>query len=260
MTPAEYSIKYNIPRSTVYKWLVAGKICGERTPFGWNAYDAPPKLPEYAPILSSISDYAAALIWFNAAIRDDAVTIRNKNAYITRRISQEIKSSQWQRENGTYICKISSVNLVRELRAAGFTGRKDSEKTPPPVEPQILVQALSESHSYAGYQLHYNRRFRGDKSHASYMPCFSVFGSEAIINAYADALYALNIAPRRKPSCRSTSNGTTYAVKYTSPVQLRAIADLVGTDCDADFWDKYSAHISAEPIPYEKYHQNQNFI
>lgn len=259
MTTKEYAAKYGLSLKAVYHKVYGGRVTLRRVNGNIDIDDTPPapsdrwRLPEE---LLSLPDYELALLWYTATICGTGLIVRNTDCYFAQKIAEALRGCVWSSQRNargpTWVYKADSRALTDALRSLGFTGRKDPYKMPPPTDPLIAAQALLETHSHLGWALQYERRHRGDKRYAYYIPEVGVSGSEAIINAYAEALCNAGIIPPRKLS--PAANGTTKLLYLTAQKQLRAIYDKFSTaeKRHAEYWERYERHISSPIIPHNQ--------
>lgn len=253
LTVTAYAAKYGIPLHTVYSGLYRGRIRGERTASGWQVEDAPP-LPRGAKSgsvsLAELSDYELALLWLNATITDEAnVVLRSKDGFVPAYFADRMGAALWQRESGSFVCKLSSVSLVRGLRELGFTGRMDAGLPAPVVEDAALAAAAVETRSSFVRQLRYDRRYPKDRRHAYYVPALALCASWPLLTAIAGALSRLAVIPPRRLS--PAANGTSATLKITSHRQLDALRNtLSAVGQNAVYWEDLDRHIATARQPY----------
>ena len=263
MTTAEYAARYGLTGRAVYHAVYAGRIPYSRQNGRLILEDTPPAVhPRFRKPeeLTELPDYILALIWFNGTISGDSILIRSKDPAIPDLIASAIRSSVWQRDGirEQRICKISSPAIADALRALGFSGRKDADRIPPPVEETALAKAFMESHTSLGFALQYDRRAPGDKSRAYYTPRVTFCAAPAIVDRFALALAALDIAPLKRPA--AAANGTSAVYVITSRTQLENASRTLSPDLDGygnpAFWARFDAHAARHTIPYDTYHEN----
>lgn len=253
LTVTAYAAKYGIPLHTVYSGLYRGRIRGERTASGWQVEDAPPP-PRGAKsgsvTLDDLSDYELALLWLNATITDEAnVVLRAKDGFVPSYFADRFSASLWQRESGSFVCKLSSVSLVRGLRALGFTGRMDAALPAPDVTDEALAAAAVETRSSFVRQLRYDRLHTHDKRYAYYVPALTLCASRPLLTAIAGALSRLTIIPPRRLS--PAANGTSATLKITSHRQLDALRNTLSVvGQNAVYWEDLDRHIASAKQPY----------
>lgn len=255
MTVAEYAAKYGVTEKSVYHAIYDGRLPKIHEGARLDLPDVP--FPENRKMrrraeLYELPDYILSLIWFTGSILDDAVIIRHQDQELHNIIGAHIRSSSWTREN-TYVTKINGVEIVSCLRGLGFSGKKDAERTPPPVEPREMAKAYFETHTSFTRALCHDRHNPG-RENASYHPAITFCASHSIIESLVLALCTLGIAPMRTIS--AAANGTSATIKYTSRPQLVAMHSLLspdlGSGTNAAFWDRFDAHICTAPVPYKK--------
>lgn len=260
MTPADYAKRYGFSRLAVYHAIYDGRVQGVRTEAGWDLIDVPPisrSTIRDEDELYDLPDYVFSLLWYNATISGDAILVRNKDAYAPSTIGRYLRGSEFcarRRTCDAYVLKITGVRLVAALRELGFSGRKDTDRLPPPVDPMAAAQALLETHGMFGWQLCYSHRYPRDKRYAFYRPKVGVSGSDAVVQAFADALHDARLIPeRRLDSC---ANGASRYLFITSAAQLAAVGDaFAGAEPrHTDFWERYGKHIAHPIISYDQYH------
>ena len=247
-----YAAKYGMPESSVYSALYRGRIRGERTSSGWLVEDTPPP-PRGAKsgsvTLTDLSDYDLALLWLCGTISEDAVVLRSKDAFVPAYFADRFSAALWQRESGSFVCKLSSVSLVRGLRELGFTGRKDHDLPAPEGAGAEFAAAFVESRSSFVRQLRYDRRYPMDKQHACYVPAVSLCASRPLLGAVADILHGLDIIPPRRLS--PAANQASATLKITSHRQLDAICNTLSPyGKNAAYWDALDRHIRKDRQPY----------
>lgn len=253
LTVTAYAAKYGIPLHTVYSGLYRGRIRGERTVSGWLVTDAPPpprRAKSGSVSLAELTDYELALLWLNATVTDEAnVVLRSKDGFVPAYFADRMGSALWQRESGTFVCKLSSVSLVRSLRDLGFTGRMDANLPAPDVEDAALAAAAAETRSSFVRQLRYDRRHTHDKQYAYYVPAIALCSSRPLLAAIADALSRLSIIPPRRLS--PAANGTSATLKITSHRQLDALRNTLSVvGQNAVYWEDFDRHIATARQPY----------
>lgn len=253
MTVAEYADRYKVSRSAVYHAIYAKRIDCSRNGRRFDLPDVPfpgCSLLRDPAELTGLSDYILALIWLNGSICDNAIVIRHADPYVVSAIASNIKSSTWQREN-TNVTKIVGVQIVRAFRDMGFTGKKDADRNPPPIEPLPLAKAYIETHASLTRILRHDRKNPG-KENAYYKPCVKVCAAPAVMEALIFALQYLDIAPYRRVS--PAANGKSATVTYAAASQLQKMHSVLSPDfghgTNAAFWDKFDEHISQALVPY----------
>ena len=247
-----YAAKYGIPVFTVYSALYAGRIRGERSGTGWLVEDAPPPprgAKKASAKVSDLSPYELALIWLGATISGDAVILRSKDGFVPSYFADKLGCALWQRESGSFVCKISSVSLVRSLRELGFTGRKDPDLAAPVGSGPEFAAAFVESRSSFVRQLRYDRRHPMDKQHAYYVPAITMCASYPMLETVAVILHDLGIIPPRQ--LYPAANRSSATLKITSRLQLDAIRNqLSAYGKNAVYWASFDRHISQAHQPY----------
>ena len=262
MTVTEYAARYNMSPTAIYKSVYAGRISFTRQNGRLDLADLPPEIhPRFRKPdeLTGLPDYILALIWFNGTISDDTILVRHKNPDIPETVASAIRASVWQRsgDKKQSVCKIGSATIANALRELGFTGKKDIDRTPPPVEPMAFAKAFTESHSCFGFALQYDRHHPGDKSKAFYTPRITLCSSPAITETFALSLAALNVAPMKRTA--RAANGASAIYTVTSRSQLENISRVLSADLDGfglhNFWPDFDAHAAHKTIPYFDYHE-----
>lgn len=247
-----YAAKYGIPVFTVYSALYAGRIHGEHTPSGWLVEDAPPPprgAKKASAKASDLSDYELALLWLGATISGDAVVIRSKDGFVPSYFADKLGCALWQRESGSFVCKIHSIVLVRSLRELGFTGRKDHALPAPDGAGAAFAAAFVESRSSLVRQLRYDRRHPMDKRYAYYVPSISMCASYPMLKTVADILHDLNIIPQRR--LYPAANHASATLKICAHAQLDAICNTLSAyGKNAAYWDALERHIRQARLPY----------
>lgn len=265
MTTAEYAAKYGLSTRAVYWAIYSGRLHGKRGPSGWDLDDAPPSVSDRwrAPEeLTSLPDYILALIWYNATTSRDAILIRNTDPYVSRTVAEYLRGSVWESKRNaktpTCIFKAHSPALAQALREIGFSGRSDSDRMAPPVDPLLAAQAFTETHGSLLFALRYSRRDSLDKQYAYYVPRLDVSGAVAIVQSYVDTLHGMGIIPRRRLS--PAANETSREISFTSQKQLIGIGNALSASTPRHdvFWSRYFAHIAQTPISYMDYHKRSN--
>lgn len=247
-----YAAKYGIPVFTVYSSLYAGRIRGERTGGIWLVEDAPPPprgAKKASAKVSDLSAYELALLWLGATISGDAVVLRSKDGFVPSYFADKLGCALWQRESGSFVCKIHSVSLVRSLRELGFTGRKDHALPAPDGAGAEFAAAFVETRSSFVRQLRYDMRHPMDKQHAYYVPAISMCASRPILVAVADILHGLDVIPPRRMS--PAANHASATLKICSHAQLDAILNTLSPyGKNAVYWDALDRHIRQARLPY----------
>lgn len=255
MTVAAYSAKHGVTEKAVYHAIYDGRLPRSYNGRQLDLPDIP--FPENrrlrkASELSDLPDYILSLIWFTGSIVDDAILIRHQDQELHRIISTHLPGSVWSRENTT-VTKIPGIAIVAQLREYGYSGKNNTARIPPPVEPLPLAKAYLETHTSFTRALIHDRHHPG-KEYASYYPSISLCASAAIMETLSLALCYLGIAPIRRLS--PAANGTSATIKYTSIAQLRDMHTILSVDLgsgtNAQFWERFDAHICTPPIPYTK--------
>lgn len=265
MTVLEYSERYNMSPTAIYKALYAGRISFTRQNGRFDLSDLPPAIhsrfrrPEE---FAALPDYILALIWFNGTISDNTILVRHKNPDIPETVASAIRASVWQRHGDKeHVCKIGSMTLSNALRELGFTGKKDIDRKPPPVEPVAFAKAFTESHSCFGFALQYDRHHPGDKSKAFYTPRITLCSSTSIAETFALSLAVLGVAPMKRTA--RAANGKSAIYEVTSRSQLKNISRVLSPDLDGfglhSFWSDFDIHASHKTIPYFEYHERSAY-
>lgn len=264
MTTAEYAKRYGLNIRAVYYAIYSGRLHGKRGPSGWDLDDSPPSVSDRwrAPEeLTSLPDYILALIWFSATITGDAILIRNTDPYIPKTVAEYLRGSVWESKRNaktpTCIFKAHGPALAQALREIGFSGRSDSDRMAPPVDPVLAAQAFTETHGSLLFALRYSRRDSLDKQYAYYVPRLDVSGAVAIVQSYVDTLHGMGIIPRRRLS--PAANETSREISFTSHKQLIGIGNALSAaiPCHRAFWDRYYEHIAQPPKSYAEYHKEE---
>lgn len=245
MTTAQYAEKYGLSIRRVYRLLTAGNIQAVKRGGEWVLDDVAPSRP--VTLFEQLDDYDIALLWLNATVSEDALLVRDVDPFVPMYLARKLHLHTWQR-NGKTVLKISSKPLVRSLQGIGYTGRKDAELPPPPVDACAFAAAMTECRSSFVRQLRYPGKSR-DKRRAYYSPCISLCASYPILEQYMSILYALGICPPRKLA--PAPNVTSATIRITSHAQLAEIvARLSGHGHNDEFWDQMIVHINKPPEPY----------
>lgn len=263
MTPNEYAARYGMTCKAVQRAVRAGRIPFTRQNGILDLEDVPPadhprfRKPEE---LTGLPDYILALIWFSGTISGDSILVRNQDPAIPEIVASAIRSSSWDRdgERSQRVCKICSPSICAALRDMGFSGRKDLDRIPPPVSEIALAKAFMESHSYLGYALQYRRDADGDKSRAYYTPCVKLCSAPAIMDAFALALAALDVAPLKRSATAANGRSSVYTI--TSRAQLQNASRVLSPDLDGfgnrAFWERFDAHAAEPVVSYADRHEN----
>lgn len=264
MTVAEYASRHGLTEKAVYHAVYAGRIPFVRRGGKLDLEDVPlavhPRFrrPEE---LTELPDYILALIWLNGTISGDSILVRHKDYAIPETVASAIRSSVWQRDgNRTQrVCKICSPAICAAIRDLGFSGRKDLDRLPPPVDEIALAKAFFESHSSFGFALHYARNAPGDKSRAYYSPRVTLCAAPGITDTLALALTSLDIAPLKRTAAAANGKSAVYII--TSRGQLETASRVLSPDLDGyglpGFWERFDAHAAAKAVPYAEYHKNE---
>ena len=267
MTVTEYAARYGLTERAVYHAVYAGRIPFTRQGGRLDLEDTPPAVhPRFRKPeeLTELPDYILALIWFNGTISDDSILVRAKDPAIPEIVASAVRSSMWQRDGDRKqrVCKICSPAICEALRSLGFTGKKDSDRLPPPVEETALAKAFMESHSCLGFALQYDRHAPGDKSRAYYTPRVTLCAAPGIMDAFALALTSLGIAPLKRTA--SAANGKSAIYVITSRAQLENASRVLSPELDGfgnrAFWNRFDSHASAKTIPYPVYHNQKELV
>ena len=257
MTVKEYAAKYDISIRAVYHGLYSGRIAGEIGLGGWNLNDSPPtKSARFrsSDELAALPDYELAIIWHTASICGDSIQIRNTDPYYGRTVSKVLHGSLWcssrNAKSQTWIYKASGQALVDALKSMGFSGRKNPDRQPPPVDDLIAARVLMETRCSLTWALRYKIRKSTDKRNAYYTPSIKIAGSSADLQQYVDTLCNKQIIPPRK--LYHAANGTTKVLSIASQEQLHSIYDVLaqGERSHCEWWDRYCKHIESPIIPY----------
>lgn len=208
--------------------------------------------------IRDFDDYELSLIWLNATITDDAVVLRSRDKFVPAYFADKLSCALWRRESGTYVCKISSVSLVRSLREMGFTGRMDHALAAPDAGAAEFASAFVESRASFVRQLRYDRRHPMDKQHAYYVPAISMCASYPMMLTVVDILHGLDIIPRRK--LYPAANQSSATLKITSCAQLEAIQTQLSIHGrNAAYWEAFGRHIkSAQQSYYADKRRNEH--
>lgn len=188
--------------------------------------------------------------------------IRNTDSYIPKTVAEYLRGSVWESQRNakttTWIFKAESLALTKSLREMGFSGRKDLDHMPPPVDPVLAAQAFTETHGSLLFALRYSRRDSLDKHYAYYVPRLDVSGAVAIVQSYVDTLHGMGIIPRRRLS--PAANETSREISFTSHKQLIGIGNALSASTPRHdvLWSRYFAHIAQTPISYMDYHKRSN--
>lgn len=199
--------------------------------------------------LAELPDYILGLIWFNATVSADRIVIKHGDPYIGEIVADFLPGHTWQRGK-TYICQIHNAKLVSDLHELGYSGKRNFERTAPPIEAFPLAKAYIESHASLTRSLRRNtRESRELKQGGIYIPCVKLCSAPGIVQAVTNALAHLDIAPERK--AHPGANGKSLTVAYTAPSQLRAMYNTLSADCEGlsntAFWERFDEHISKLP-------------
>ncbi len=259
MNVKEYSDLYGMSERAVYHAVYAGRLQYTRIDGRLEFENVPPAVhPRFRKQeeITGLSDYVLALLWFTATISGDSILVRHKNPNIPDTISKAIKATVWTSDSGRRILKIPSATLCAALSGLGFTGKKDLDRNPPPVDELALAKAFTETHSCLGFALQYERYHSGDKDHAFYTPRVTLCAAPAIIESYSLALTSLNIAPLKRWA--KAANGKSAIYTVTVREQLENMSTVLSPDYEGlsvpMFWDRFNEHAASPTIPYHKYH------
>lgn len=262
MTVAEYAELHGVSQNAVYHAIYARRIDYTYIGSRLDVPDVP--FPENSKIrkpteLTELPDYILALIWFNGSICGDAIVIRNADTYVISAIADNVKAASWSRTD-TNVAKISGVQIVKAFKDMGFSGKKDTNRNPPPIEPLPLAKAYIETHASMTRFLQHDRRKPG-RENGCYKPCIKVCAAPAVMDSLIFALQYLDIAPYRRVS--PAANGISATVAYTSLTQLQAMHSVLSADfgdgTNSAFWERFETHISQKPIPYAVARQAENW-
>lgn len=253
MTVTEYAVLHGVSQNAVYHAIYARRIVYTYIGSRLDVPDVP--FPENSKIrkpteLTELPDYILALIWFNSSICGDSIVVRNADPYVISAIAENVKTTSWSRVD-TNVAKITGVQIVKAFKDMGFTGKKDTNRNPPPIEPLPLAKAYIETHASLTRFLQHDRTKPG-RENGYYKPCVKVCAAPAVVESLVFALQYLDIAPYRRVS--PAANGKSVTVTYTSLIQLQAMHSALSVDfgdgTNSEFWKKFEEHISQEPIPY----------
>lgn len=207
-------------------------------------------------VIPFLSNYALAVLWFTAEIRNNNIVIRDADPYVIELLSKYVDVVPAYFTKSSYVIKYD--RLIHFLQKAGFFNVGDKRRGAPPVEPFVFVKAFTETRCNFKWRRCYNKGTNSNAIYDTFTPYVTYRDNFDVLEAYENALVASKCRfpsqtfPHRERgvSAKWSQNSRSYLSNiheiFSSPVN---------GETNADFWERFYSHVTHEPISYQEYCQ-----